>query len=159
MLATMEIVEDTLDVELDAFLERPLFCFLGTVDDAAPRVSPLWFLWEEDAAWMIADDQKTYPDRIRENPAASLAIIDFDQSKGIVQHVGLRGHATVRPHDPDRAIRLLTNYLGPDVSEWDKSRFPDPHTWGDDMVMLRFDPETIVARDQSYSPAPTVRDR
>ncbi|MEE6209486.1 pyridoxamine 5'-phosphate oxidase family protein [Salarchaeum sp. III] len=154
----MELVENTLDGDLAAFLERPLFCFLATIADGAPCVSPLWFLWEDDAIWSIADDQKTYPDRIREQPATALAIVDFDQTRGTVQHVGMRGRTTVTPHDPDRAIRLLTNYLGQDMSECDTTRFPDPNTWGDEMVMLRCAPETIVARDQSYVPTPAMND-
>lgn len=152
----MEIIENTLDVTIDTFLARPLFCFLATVDAGAPRVSPLWFLWEDDAIWIIANEQKTYPQRIRETPETAIAVVDFDRQTGTVQHVGMRGRAEIRPHDPDRAIRLLTSYLGPDMAEWDESRFPDPHTWGDDMVLIRFDPHTVVARDQSYAPAPAV---
>lgn len=154
----MEIVENTLDVSVESFLDRPLFCFLATTDDGAPRVTPLWFLWEDDAVWIIANSEKTYPSRVEENPETALAVVDFDRATGRVQHVGMRGRATVEPHDPERAERLLAGYLGPDEDEWDQSRFPDPHEWSDQMVMLRFVPETVVARDQSYEPAPSVTD-
>lgn len=155
----MEVVENTLDVDVDTFLSRPLFCFLATTDDGAPRVSPLWFLWEDDAIWIIADTQKTYPSHVEQNPETALAIVDFDRTTGTVQHVGMRGQATVEPHDPSRAERLLSRYLGSNKTEWDESRFPDPHEWGDEMVMIRFDPETVVERDQSYAPAPSVEGR
>lgn len=155
----MEIVEDTLDVDLETFLNRPLFCFLATTDHGSPRISPLWFLWEDSAIWIIGDTQKTYPTRIERNPETALAIVDFDRSTGRVQHVGMRGRATVEPHDPTRAERLLLQYLGSDKDEWDEPFFGDPHEWGDEMIMIRFDPETVVARDQSYSPAPSVQDR
>lgn len=155
----MEIVENTLNVDLETFLNRPLFCFLATTDDSSPRVSPLWFLWEDDAIWIIGDTQKTYPTRIEQNPETALAIVDFDRTTGKVQHVGMRGQATVEPHDPARAERLLSQYLGSDKDEWDKPFFGDPYEWGDEMVMIRFHPETVVARDQSYSPAPSVQDR
>lgn len=151
----MEIVENTFDVDVDAFLSRPLFCFLATIDDGDPRVSPLWFLWEDGAIWIIADTRKTYPSRVEQNSETALAIVDCDRTTGTVQHVGMRGQATVEPHDPSRAERLLSRYLGPDKTEWDESRFPDPHDWGDEMVMIRFTPETVVARDQSYAPAPS----
>jgi len=156
----MDVLENTLDVELDAFLERPLFCFLATTErgEGAPRVSPLWFLWEAGSVWIVTDRRKTYPSRAERNPETALAVVDFDRTTGRVQHVGMRGRATVVPHDPARAERLLTAYLGPDPTEWDESRFPDPREWGEEMVMLRFDPETVVARDQSYAPAPSVRD-
>lgn len=154
----MEIVENTLDVTVNEFLGRPLFCFLATTDGGAPRVSPLWFLWEDEAVWIVADTQKSYPRRVEQNPETALAIVDYARRNGTVQHVGMRGRATVEPHDPSRAERLLSRYLGPDKTEWDESRFPDPHEWGDEMATIRFDPETVVARDQSYAPAPGVED-
>lgn len=154
----MDIVENTLDVDLDSFLARPLFCFLGTLAEGRPRVTPLWFLWEDGAVWIVANDEKSYPQRVRATPAATVAVVDYDRATGRVQHVGMRGTATVEPHDPERAIRLLKPYLGPDPREWDQDRFPDPHEWDDRMVLLRFEPETVVARDQSYAPAPAVRE-
>jgi hypothetical protein len=42
--------------------------------------------------------------------------------------------------------------------EWDEPFFGDPYEWGEEMVMIRFDPGTVVARDQSYVPAPSVQD-
>ncbi|WP_238709428.1 hypothetical protein [Natronorubrum halophilum] len=45
----MNVIENSLECELDSFLERPLFCCLGQVADVGPRISPLWFLWEDDA--------------------------------------------------------------------------------------------------------------
>lgn len=156
MIESVDVVENTLEVELEEFLERPLFCFLATTArDGAPRVSPLWFLWEDDAIWIIADTEKTYPDRVDDNPETALAIVDFDRTTGTVQHVGMRGRATVEPHDPDRAERLLSGYLGPDRAEWDYEFFGDPREWGEQMVFVRFVPETVVARNQSYSPSGT----
>jgi len=155
----MEIVENTLDVDVATFLERPLFSFLGTATAAGdPRISPLWYLWEDGAVWHVAERRRSYPDRIERRPETALAVVDFEPTTGRVEHVGMRGRATVESHDPDRAIRLLERYLGPDVEAWDQSRFPDPHEWGEGFVTIRFDPETTVARDQSYAPAPGLRD-
>lgn len=156
----MDIVENTLDVGIETFLERSLFCFLGTVEAGDPRVSPLWFLWEDGAVWIVANEEKTYPERVEARPETALAVVDFERATGRVQHVGMRGTATVEPHDPERAIRLLKPYLGPHPEEWDQDRFPDPHEWGAEMVMVEFVPGTVVARDQSYAPSPSVqRDR
>jgi nitroimidazol reductase NimA-like FMN-containing flavoprotein (pyridoxamine 5'-phosphate oxidase superfamily) len=153
----MEIRENTLDVTLETFLDRPLFCFLGTVPDGDPRISPLWFLWEDETVWIIGDRRKTYPERIERHPETALAVVDFDRTTGAVQHVGMRGRATVEPHDPARADRLLSRYLGPDSDEWDDPFFGDPYEWGDEMVTVRFTPRTVVAHDQSYVPAPGVQ--
>lgn len=146
----MDVIEDTLPVELDAFLDRPLFCFLGTVSaDGLPRVSPLWYLWEESAIWIVADRERTYATRVRETPETALAIVDFDVRTGLVQHVGMRGTAAVEPFDTARADRLLRRYLGADKERWDGGfRNLDPSKWG----LIRFTPETAVARGQSFSP-------
>lgn len=75
---------------------------------------------------IIADTEKTYPSRIRQKPETALAIVDFTLATEAVQHVGVCGQATVEPHDPSRTEHLLSRYLGPDETEWDESRFPDP---------------------------------
>ena len=51
----MEIIEDGLEVALDEFLARQLFCFLAQQSGEEPRLSPLWFLWEDGAIWNVAD--------------------------------------------------------------------------------------------------------
>lgn len=145
----MEIVEDTLPVDLDDFLDRPLFCFLASSTKQGPRVSPLWILWEDKYIWIIADTKtKTYARRVEEDPRAALAIVDFEPRTGLVQHVGMRGKATLEPFDEDRANRLLGKYLGEDNEQWDQDRFAGP--WDERWQFIRFEPETVVARDQSY---------
>ena len=60
----------------------------------------------------------------------------------------MRGRASVEPFEPERARRLLQRYLGQRRDAWDR-RFRD--TLEDpDNVLIRFSPETVVARDQSY---------
>ena len=110
VLATVNVVENTLDADLETVLDRPLFCFLATV---------------------------------------SAAVVDFDARSGRVIHVGFRGEATIEPFDEGRTDRLLERYLGRRKSAWDQ-RFVglDPDQWG----FIRFDPETVVARDQSFVP-------
>jgi nitroimidazol reductase NimA-like FMN-containing flavoprotein (pyridoxamine 5'-phosphate oxidase superfamily) len=145
----MEVVEDSLDTELDDVLSRPLFCHLSTVSKAGdPRVSPLWFLWEEGTLWIIADSENTYPERVIRHPETAVAVVDSDPETGRVEHVGFRGRATVEPFDPERAERLLSRYLGDERSEWDQRFVGLPEErW----QLIRFEPETVVARDQSYA--------
>lgn len=153
----MEIVENTLDIDLDEFLDRPLFAHISTVSvEGAPRDTPVWFLWEDGYLWVIANtDQRTVHERIEHDPRVGIGIVDFDVETGLVEHVGIRGKAAVVSHDPDRAERLLQRYLGPEKETWDAERFGDPQEWSDAMVLLRIDPETVVARDQSYAPKPS----
>jgi len=143
----MRVVENTMDVPIERLLERPLFCFLASVDDGLPRVSPLWYLWEDETVWIMADREKTYVDRVESTPEAALAVVEFLPGAGVVRHVGFRGRASVEPFDLDRTNRLLGRYLGPDPETWD-DRFLPP--WSDRWCFIRFEPETVVARDQSY---------
>jgi hypothetical protein len=145
----MELVEDTLETGLDAFLARPLFCFLAQRSGDGPRVSPLWFLWEDGAVWNVAQlRDRSYPRRVREYPDSAVAVVDFDPETGRVEHVGMRGTASLEAFDRSKAGRLLEKYLGDERAEWPE-RFLGLDT--DDYRLVRFVPETVVARDQSYS--------
>ena len=144
----MELVEDTLETGLDAFLARPLFCFLAQRSGSGPRISPLWFLWDDGAIWHVAQlRDRSYPRRVREYPDSAVAVIDFDPETGRVEHVGMRGTASLEAFDRSTAGRLLEKYLGDERAEWPE-RFVGLET--DDYRLIRFVPETIVARDQSY---------
>jgi nitroimidazol reductase NimA-like FMN-containing flavoprotein (pyridoxamine 5'-phosphate oxidase superfamily) len=145
----MHVVENTLDCAIDTFLDRPLFAFLGQVADGDPRVSPLWFLWEDDRLWHIAQlDGRSYPERIRRDSRVAVGIVDFEPESGRVEHVGIRGEASLRDYDRDRADRLLAKYLGDDRDDWPE-RFAA--VGADGFALIEIDPETVVARDQSYS--------
>lgn len=150
----MDIVENSFNIPIGDFLKQPLFCFFANVSaDSDPRISPLWYIWEDDSIWIIADTRKSYPDRVEATPETAVAIVDFDKETGLVQHIGFRGTASVEPFDPDRAERIQKKYLGKDMDSWDESRFDDPHEYEtENMAIIRFDPETAVARDLSYEP-------
>ncbi|ACV47218.1 MULTISPECIES: pyridoxamine 5'-phosphate oxidase family protein [Halomicrobium] len=148
----MEIVENTLESSIDEVLARPLFCFLGTTAPTGePRVSPLWFLWEDEYVWILGDTVgKSYTGRIEARPESAVAVVDAEPTSGRVHHVGMRGRAELVALDADRVRRLLGNYLGDDPDQWDP-RFVDldPERWS----FVRFSPETVVARDQSFAPS------
>jgi hypothetical protein len=138
---------------LEGVLSRPLFAHLATDSELGVRESPVWFLWEDEALWIIGNyETDTFPKRIELEPRCAIGIVDFDLLTGLVQHVGFRGRATVHPHDESRAKRLLSRYLGENQEQWDK-RFVE--VLGDaNFVFVRFEPETAVVRDQSYAVAP-----
>jgi hypothetical protein len=114
-------------------------------------VSPLWFLWEDGAIWIIATlSNKTFPDRIENDPRTAISVVDFDPESGRVEHVGLRGRATVEPFADDRGERLLAQYCGADESDRDEM-FRGLGEEAEKYAFVRFVPETVVERDQSYS--------
>ena len=155
----MELIRETgshfdLDEEsarrlMSDVLDRPLFAHLATASQYGPRESPVWFVWEDGAIWIIGNEKTdSFPRRIAADPRCALGIVDFNISSGLVQHVGFRGRARLEPHDPDRMTRVFSRYMG-ERTEWD-SRFVEILN-DTDYVFVRFEPETVVVRDQSYS--------
>ncbi|WP_417899809.1 pyridoxamine 5'-phosphate oxidase family protein [Bacillus haimaensis] len=143
----MEIIRGKRSFDLDEFLKKPLFAHLSTVSSEGPRDSPVWFFWEDKCLWIIGTPGDTFPLRIDNNPNCAIGIVDFDPATGKVLHAGFRGRATVEPFNFDLAKRLFAKYMGSNEMEWD-SRFKnqDPKN-----VFIRFVPETVVVRDQSYN--------
>lgn len=147
----MNIVENTLEVPIDTVLELPLFCYLATIsEEGDPRVSPLWYHWEDEKMWILGDVEKTYTTRIERHPRTAVAVMDFDPHEARVRHIGMRGVSTLEPLDGDIAERKLTRYLGENKEKWDPMFHNlDPDRWR----FIKFDPETVVARNQSYIPS------
>ncbi len=143
-----DVDEDAACSLMSDILSRPLFAHLATSSESGSRESPVWFLWEDGALWIIGNYKTdTFPKRIEQDPPCAIGIVDFNISSGLVQHVGFRGRGYLQTHDEERMKRLLSRYMGK-VEHWD-SRFIE--VIGDtDYILIRFEPETVVVRDQSY---------
>jgi len=150
----MDLIHDRpRSVDLDEFLQRPLFAHLATASEHGPRTSPVWFLWEANSIWILAHrESSSFEKRIERDPRCSLGILDADLTTGKVHHVGMRGQATVEAFDVERGRRLLSRYLDGPVEDWD-AMFVEVLDHPGDYVFVRFEPETVVARDQSYATA------
>ncbi|WP_404456864.1 pyridoxamine 5'-phosphate oxidase family protein (plasmid) [Virgibacillus necropolis] len=143
----MEIIKGERSFDLDEFLKKPLFAHLSTASPEGPRESPVWFIWEDKFLWVIGTPGDTFPLRIGKNPNCAIGIVDFNPTTGKVLHAGFRGKATVEQFNFDLAKRLFTKYLGPKENNWDpRFKNQDPQN-----VFIRFEPETVVVRDQSYT--------
>jgi hypothetical protein len=70
----------------------------------------------------------------------------------------MRGVAEVLPFDVAVARSVFRRYMGPDEAEWDR-RFSDVFDGSAVLVLVRFTPETVVVRDQSYRPTRWARER
>ena len=128
------------------------FAHLATASAEGPRESPVWFLWEEGAIPIIGEGGDSFPKRIERDPRCAVGVVEFDSSEAVVKHVGIRGEGSVEPLDPDRAERLLIPYIGDDREAWDpmfRAVLAEP----EEFLLVRVEPETIVARDQSYTPS------
>lgn len=132
-------------------LGLPLMAFLATVDaSGAPRSAPVWFIWDSGALWMLSDEAASSAQRVSRDGRVSVEIVDYRNKDGVLRHLGLRGHATVEPMDPQLFRQLLTRYLGhPDTwNAWfidTVARIDDPKG-----RLIRLEPESIFTNDVSY---------
>jgi hypothetical protein len=155
----MKIVEKKVDggakalFELDEFLSRRLFAHLSTASEKGPRESPVWFHWDGAALWIIGGE--TFPQNLEREPRCAIGIVDFDPDSGMLHHVGMRGTAAVEPYNAEIGRRIFVKYCGP-MENWDP-RFDDIRRGDCTYPMIRFTPETVVMRDQSYKIGPQGR--
>jgi hypothetical protein len=158
----MQVVEQTVSAggraifDLEEFLARPLYAHLAHHCTHGPRESPVWFLWDGQALWIIGGT--SFPANLKRDPRCAVGIVDWDPATGRSQHVGLRGWAEVLPFDAARARAVFRKYFGPDEENWDR-RFDDVFTGELGLEMVRFVPETVVMRDQSYQPTRWAQQR
>lgn len=61
--------------QIEAFLARPIVAVLSTVDDAGrPRSAPVWFHWEDGAAYMFTARTSLKWRNLQARPHAALCI-------------------------------------------------------------------------------------
>jgi hypothetical protein len=140
-------------LDLDRFLSRPLIAHLATQSPEGARESPLWYLWEDGAIWLIAEDSwNTFHGRVERDPRVAVGFVDFNPQTGLFHHVGLRGKASVEPWDDGRGARLVRRYLRhlPSYVEPAKAPRAGRVSGKHPMYFVRVVPETVVVRDQSY---------
>lgn len=143
-----DLGEDAARSLMEAVLSKPLFAHLATASEDGPRESPVWYLWEDEALWIIGNYKTdSFPRRIEREPRSAIGVVDFDAATGLVRHVGFRGHARLEAHDAARMKRLLKRYMG-EPERWD-ARFLEILD-DEDYIFIRFEPHTAVVRDQSY---------
>src|SRR3954470_12033350 len=145
--ALMKIVEQKVSAgdreifDLEEFLARPLYAPLAHQAEDGPRESPVWFLWDGRAVWIIGGT--SFPANLRRDPRCALGVVDWDPATGRSHHVGMRGTAEVLPFDRATARAIFRRYFGPDEADWDP-RF-DYAATGEaaDLSLVRFTPATV----------------
>ncbi|EPX87023.1 pyridoxamine 5'-phosphate oxidase family protein [Salipiger mucosus] len=132
-------------------LGAPLMANLATSEaDGAPRVSPVWYIWEDAALWMPSNTGSGAARRLAVEPRCAVEITDFEREAGRLLHLGLRGRGEVLPMQPDRFRRLLAKYLGPEEgwNPWfidNVARIDDPAG-----RLIRLAPESVFTNNVSH---------
>jgi PPOX class probable F420-dependent enzyme len=133
-------------IRKNAFLAQPILGRLATASPSGqPHVVPVWFLWEEDAAWISAYNSTRKVKELKRNPKYSL-VVDLPKPKHGITGILLEGEVEIFPgFEPEvrkRIERIYLKYLGPegilgkDPQEWLKSP---------ENTLIKLTPQKIIA--------------
>jgi nitroimidazol reductase NimA-like FMN-containing flavoprotein (pyridoxamine 5'-phosphate oxidase superfamily) len=120
------------------------------VATTGPRVRPIWFLWEDGCFWWLTGNWSTLARDLERDPTVELVVDTCDIATGEVLQVRARGEAEIVPYDPERAMRKLSRYLGPDTDNWEP-RFRSGVVGDDDTRFVKLAPARLVVRDLSFA--------
>ena len=134
---------------IEAFLARPLTAHLAT---HGPRVRPVWFLWEDQAFWILTGPWSTVLRDVDRDPHVALAVDAIDLTTGETKQIAVTGTAEILPWEADRGWRMLRRYIGDDAGLWD-DRFQRYMRGEDGSVWLRLSVERPRLVDLSYEPS------
>ncbi|HEV2317214.1 MAG TPA: pyridoxamine 5'-phosphate oxidase family protein [Thermoplasmata archaeon] len=142
------------EYDLDEFLTRPLLAIISTLSPEGGRASVAWFIWEEGALWTIVEDgYNTFQRRVASDGRVAVAVVDFRPREGLLQHVSLRGNATVEPFDDARGSRLLTRYYRHLAGYHASPRSESGTVQGRlPMRLVRIVPDSVLLRGWAYRP-------
>ncbi len=98
--------------EIDAFLFQPLTAHLVTLRaSGTPHVAPVWFLWDEGRALVMADAGAVKVRNISRNPAVALCVSTPDRP---YSYVTVEGAAASDSEGLESIVhRICVNYDGP----------------------------------------------
>ena len=127
--------------EREDFLGKPQIAHLVTLrPEGTPHVAPVWFLWDDGKAWVMADGGAIKVRNIKENPAVALSIATPERP---LSYVVLEGQAKVTSENLDQVVeRMCVLYDGPDRG----AEFAKELIGEDRMVLL----EIIINRVMSW---------
>ena len=135
----------------DHILRLPLMANLATIGRDGPRNAPVWFIWEDEAIWLLGTATGSSVKRLEQDPRCAVEIVHYQNESGVLLHLGFRGTASIEPSSPDRFRRLLQKYLGPDQMTWN-DWFIENIAQIDDPTgrMVRLAPESTFTNNVSY---------
>jgi PPOX class probable F420-dependent enzyme len=133
--------------EIEDLLTRPLPCRLATIDrDGFPRVTPLWFVWDDGCFWMTSLSDRQHLADLRYNGRAGLCVDDEAPNPRGQPHrpnrqVTARGRARLfEEHDGEWTRRITLKYLeGPLGAQHAAVRAAQRRT------VICFSPEKVAA--------------
>lgn len=126
--------------EIEEFLSRPLIAQLVTLRAAGtPHVAPVWYLWDQGKALVMADAGAIKVRNTRRNPAVALCVCIPDRPYA---YVTVEGMAAASTDDLESAVeRICVQYDGPVRGpEFAKELLAD-----DRMTLITITPDRIIS--------------
>ena len=132
--------------ELDDFLAGERICRVATLSvGGAPHLSPLWFVWDGKAVWMVSLIKSQRWSDLARDPRVSIVVDtghDIGELRGVefrgrlepVGEIPRKGEPNPELEEPERLF--ARKYLGKD-----KMGYDGMHAW------LRLQPERLVSWD------------
>jgi nitroimidazol reductase NimA-like FMN-containing flavoprotein (pyridoxamine 5'-phosphate oxidase superfamily) len=119
-----------------------------------PTVRPTWYLWEDQAFWILSGPWAKLLARVRTDPALAVVIDVCDTATGLMRQVIAHGDARILPFDGPRGYRKLSRYLGPDEERWNPRFRSYLHDAPDQRgtVWIHLQPTRLTTTDLSYAP-------
>jgi nitroimidazol reductase NimA-like FMN-containing flavoprotein (pyridoxamine 5'-phosphate oxidase superfamily) len=132
--------------EVVAFLEEPGHLVrLATVDaDGAPRVVPIWFVFEDNRIWMTPRERSAWWPDVQHDARVALVI---DEEAAPYRKVVARGSVEIvhRPGDDDewrdRYRRIATRYT---PEEWADAYLTTTHDEPRALLAFDLDPNSVT---------------
>jgi PPOX class probable F420-dependent enzyme len=133
---------DMTATEIDVFLREPRVAVIATVDGRGrPRTVPIWFLWEDGAAYLFTSRTTLKWRNIQANPYVSLCI---DHREPPYRSVMLDG----RVEESDASLydyvhRMAVAYYGQQAGDEFAERYRGDRS---DIALFRIVPERVTVR-------------
>ncbi len=126
--------------EIQAFLSQPRTAHLVTLRPAGtPHVAPVWFLWDQGRALVMADTGAVKVRNIRRNPAVSLCVSTPDHPYSFVT---IEGIADVTSDGLEGMVqRTCVLYEGPERG----AEFAQELLGGERLALIVITPDRLMS--------------
>lgn len=126
--------------EIDEFLSRPRIAQLTTLrSTGTPHVTPVWFLWKDGKAMVMADAGAVKVRNIRRNPAVALCVATRDRPYA---YVTVEGRASLPSEGLAELVReAFVLYEGPDLGQ----EYADMVLANENLALIAISPDRFLA--------------
>ncbi|MDA1129116.1 MAG: PPOX class F420-dependent oxidoreductase [Chloroflexi bacterium] len=126
--------------ETEQFLSQPRIAHLATLrPSGTPHVAPVWFLWDQGRAWVMADAGAVKVRNIKGNPAVTLSIATPERP---LSYVVLEGRENITLDGMSDVVgRMCLLYDGPERG----ADFAKELLGEDRMVLLEITVDRIIS--------------